>query len=348
MSELRHDPISGRWVIVAPDRALRPNSSVPAPRFSEEAEDPFAEGNEHLTPGELLAYRAPGTQPDTPGWRVRVVPNKFPAVTGIPAEEGMAAVGASTAITTGNKEWIDWERSAVGTGPHEVIIECPQKAGCLSELSRTQVREVLQAYVDRLQFHRRQHTCVAAMVFKNKGMAGGATLAHAHSQLLGTSWVPQALQTELTHCRVHWKGTKRSLFTELLAHEQQVATRLVDTSEHFAVLCPFASRVPCEMLILPRRVSVRFEECSSTELDGLAATLLGSLQRLMRVIPDVAYNYVIHSAPFEATAEGFCWHLEIIPRVGNIAGFEWGGGGYINTVPPEAAAAKLREAGRIP
>ncbi len=328
MSELRQDPIVGRWVIIAPDRALRPNSARLLPTFVEDADDPFAEGRESETPGELQALRQPGTLPDAPGWRVRVVPNKYPAVR------------LSTAAATSDDPFC---RAAAACGPHEVIIECPHFEACLSRLSAEQVREVFWIYRERLRFHRLEQTCAHALIFKNKGVAGGATLAHAHAQLIGTPWVPVALQEELTGTRQYHSQTNRQIFADLLERELADGRRVVATMERFVVLCPFASRVPCETWIVPRFGGGRFEEVHDADLTEVADLLRTTLRRLDRVMPDLPYNYYIHSLPFITDeVPGFRWHIEILPRVGSTAGFEWGGGCSINTIPPEDAAQSLR------
>ncbi|OYW24826.1 MAG: hypothetical protein B7Z55_01050 [Planctomycetales bacterium 12-60-4] len=328
MSELRQDPIVGRWVIIAPDRALRPNSARTLPTFVDNADDPFAEGREAETPGELQALRRPGTMPDSSGWRVRVVPNKYPAV----------RAGALN-YTAGETLF----RSEAAVGPHEVIIECPQFETCLSRLPATHVREVVWMYRERLRWHRQNRTCAHALVFKNKGVAGGATLAHVHAQLIGTPWVPVALQEELLGVRNYHERTGGHVFADLLASEIADGRRLVSKSERFAAICPFASRVVCETWIVPRFEIERFEDSSDEDVSEVADILRETLIRLDRAIPDLPYNYVIHSAPFgEPDQPGFRWHIEILPRVGNTAGFEWGGGCFINTVPPEDAARSLR------
>lgn len=339
MSELRQDPISGRWVIFAPDRALRPNASRKWPDFDPTSDDPFAEGREAETPGELLADREPGTRPDTPGWRVRVVPNKFPAVelaADRPAQNEFALPEAASHCGY---------RAAPAVGPHEVIIECPQFETCLSALPLDQVTRVLKAYRDRLRYHREHQTCAHAIVFKNRGIAGGATLAHTHSQLIGTPWIPSAIQEELTRCHDHFTRTGRSLFADVITQELQDGRRLVSVSDQLATWCPYASRMPCEVWIVPQAAGSRFEDLADDKLPPVAAALRTTLQRLHAVMPDLPYNFCIHSAPFTIDAEPwYRWHIEVLPRVGSTAGFEWGGGNFINAVLPETAAQTLRDA----
>lgn len=330
MSELRQDPVSGHWVIIAPDRARRPNTASGLAAFAAEADDPFAEGRESETPGELLAYRRSGTVPDTPGWTVRVVPNKFPAV----VSGELPHIVADPLF-----------RSVSGVGSHEVIVESPLMETCLSRLEPTQVREVFRCYRDRLLFHRQQQTCAHALVFKNKGVGGGATLAHTHSQLIASPWIPTAIERELQHCERYWRDYRRNLFADLLEREVAAGQRIVATTDNFLAVCPFASRVPGETWILPRGAEDVFELSADDIISECADLVRETLCRLDRVWTDLPYNFVIHSTPCSLSSQPwYRWHLEIIPRIGNTAGFEWGGGVYINSVPPETAARRLREA----
>ncbi|MBI1345813.1 galactose-1-phosphate uridylyltransferase [bacterium] len=331
MSELRRDPWVDRWVIMAPERADRPQpKSITAEWPDASADDPFAEGREAETPGELLALRTSGTLPDQPGWRVRVVPNKYPAVraeqSGTPATEGQY-------------------QSMPGIGAHEVIIECPQFETCLSRLSLSHVQEVVWTYRERLRFHRQQAKLAHILIFKNKGRAAGATLAHTHSQLMGTPWVPSLVQQEVATSIQYWHQHQRQLWTDLLQQELAVGQRVVTVGEHFVVLCPYASRFPFETRIIPRTTESCFTRASETEIQELAELLRSTLAVMTRLHPTLAYNLILHTIPLsEQETAGFRWHLEILPRIGQTAGFEWGGGCYINTVAPETAATCLQDA----
>jgi UDPglucose--hexose-1-phosphate uridylyltransferase len=328
MAELRQDPISGRWVIIAPDRAHRPNASARLLGFAPQADNPFAVGREAETPGELLALREPGTQPDQPGWRVRVFPNKYPAAT-------FDTVGAPTS------DPLAFGQPAVG--PHEVIVESARFVTCLSELTPAEVAEVVWVYRERLRWHRAHQTCACAVVFKNKGPAAGATLAHAHAQLLGTPWIPPDLAAELDGCERYHDQTGRELFADVLAHELQVTDRIVAATEHHVVLCPYASRVSGETWIVPRTPGAMFEAIDEDAVTSFAETLHHTLSAWQRAHPDLPYNYAIHSEPYGRSAPTYRWHLELYPRLGNVGGYEWGTGSYVNALPPETAAARLRE-----
>lgn len=330
MSELRRDPFVDRWVVMAPERADRPQPTAASVELAESAtDDPFAVGQEHQTPGELFALREEGTRPDQPGWRVRVVPNKYPAV----RSSAPCGVDASPLFET-----------LPGHGHHEVIVECPQFLTCLSQMTLEQVQDVVWTYRERLRFHRDRQTCAHALIFKNKGRAAGATLPHSHSQLIGTPWVTSLVQQEVTASRIHWQTHGRQLWTDVLQHDESDGQRIVHVTERFVVLCPFASRLPFETRIVPREPLACFGEVNDHTIQAAAELLRSTLQAMCRLHPSQPYNLILHTIPFgESAPEGFRWHLEILPRIGQTAGFEWGGGCYINTVPPETAAQCLRK-----
>lgn len=331
MSELRRDPLVDRWVIIAPERADRPQpqtSTVELPLS--EADDPFAEGRESETPGELFALRDVGTFPDQPGWRVRVVPNKYPAV-----RSGKTGTARSDTLFT----------SLPGQGQHEVLIECPHFETCLSRLSIDQVRDVFLAYRERLRFHRQQQQCAHVLIFKNKGRAAGATLPHTHSQLIGTPWVTSLVQQEVEASQAYWQRHGRPLWTDLLEQEMSDGQRIVQVTDRFVVLCPYASRLPFETRIVPREHRACFGDVEDATLHEAADLLRACLISMTKFHATLPYNLILHTVPFRAThPEVYRWHLEILPRIGQTAGFEWGGGCYINTVAPETAATSLKAA----
>jgi len=331
MSELRRDPLVDRWVIMAPERADRPQPLTTATELTvEDTDDPFAEGREWETPGELFALRDAGTRPDQPGWRVRVVPNKYPAVR--PSAAGTASADPLY-------------ESLPGVGQHEVLIECPHFETCLSRLSVAQVREVIWTYRERLRHHRQQPQCAHVLIFKNKGRAAGATLPHTHSQLIGTPWVTSLVQQELTSSVAHWRAHGRQLWSDMLDQELFTGQRIVQLTERFVVLCPYASRLPFETRIVPRDHLACFSDVDDSTLHEAADLLRMCLISMTRLHATLPYNLILHTVPFRtAEPSAFRWHLEILPRIGQTAGFEWGGGCYINTVAPETAAARLKAA----
>ena len=328
MPELRKDPIVQRWVVMAPDRAKRPSDVQDEPRSVEGEFDPFAEGNEAATPPEIMAYRNYGSQPNGPGWRVRVVPNKFPAL----QVEGNLEKRGDGIYDLMN-----------GIGAHEVIIECPHGETNMSRLSVDNIREVLWVYHDRLVDLKRDRRLVHALNFKNKGSLSGASLQHCHSQLMATSVVPISIWEEINGALEFFNYRGRSIFDDMIQQELATGTRIVLETANFVVFCPFASRFPFETWILPKQQSSHFENVTRQSIEELGTVLKTVLRKLELALDDPPYNYVIHTAPFnQPELPHFLWHVELFPRITRVAGFEWGSGFYINTVMPEQAAEFLR------
>ena len=328
MSELRKDPIVPRWVVMAPERAKRPIELQPAPMGHQAGFDPFAEGNEHETPDEILACRDEGTQPDEPGWRVRVIPNKYPA---------LRDEGEMKTVQSGLFEAMS------GIGAHEVIIECTRNETNLSRLSIENIREVVWVYRERLRDLKRDCRHVHATIFKNKGLFAGASLPHSHSQLIATPVIPISIQEELAGSRDYFQRTGRSIFDVLIEEELSARNRIVFETPNFLAVCPYASRFPFEVCILPKKTQSHFESIADDVLEELSMMLKTVLRKHEVALDDPAYNYVIHTAPFrEEDLPYYSWQIEILPRTTQVAGFEWGSGFYINPVFPERAAETLR------
>ncbi len=330
MSELRREPVSGRWVIVATERAARPTDFKTSPQIIKSSFCPFCEGNEDKTPSEILAYRDSGAPPDTGGWRVRVVPNKFPALQ-IEGDQNKCGEGIYDKMS--------------GIGAHEVIIESPRHIQSLTSLDNGNVEEVLLCYRDRLIDLKKDKRFVYGLLFKNVGFAAGASLEHTHTQLIVTPIVPQLVENEMANAKTFYRNRERCLFCDMIQQEVDTNRRIIISTDNFVAFAPFASRFPFEIWILPKKHESHFENLQKIELDELANVLKGALTRLEAALDLPPYNYIIHSAPFNINeSESFHWHIEIIPRLTNIAGFEWGTGFYINPMPPEQAAETLRNA----
>ncbi len=330
MPELRREPVSGRWVIVATERAARPTDFKTNPQIIKSSFCPFCEGNEDKTPPEILAYRDNGAMPNTGGWRVRVVPNKFPALQ-IEGDQNKRGEGIYDMMS--------------GIGAHEVIIESPRHIQSLTSLDDGNVEEVLLCYRDRLIDLKNDKRFVYGLLFKNVGVSAGASLDHTHSQLIVTPIVPQLVANEMENARTFYQHRERCLFCDMIQQEIDTNSRIIILTDSFVAFVPFASRFPYEIWILPRKHEAHFENLQKSELDELANVLKGALTRLEAALDLPPYNYIIHSAPFNINgSDSFHWHIEIIPRLTNIAGFEWGTGFYINTMPAEQAAETLRNA----
>ncbi len=329
MPELRKDPIVGRWVILAPNRAKRPYHFAAEEKRLHGAFCPFCEGHEDATPPEILAYRNPHTRPNGPGWRVRVVPNKFPA---LQVEGGLEKRG------DGIYDLMN------GVGAHEVIIESPTHARCLSQLPVETVREILWAYRDRLVDLKRDPRLVHGLIFKNVGSLAGASLEHSHSQLIVTPVVPITVWEEMTGALEFYNYRGRCIYCDIIQQELATDRRIVLETPGFVVFCPFASRFPFETWIVPKEHSSHFENIPRQHVDEMGTALRTVLGKIAAALDEPPYNYIIHTAPFDAgELAHFHWHLEIFPRLTRVAGFEWGSGFYINPVMPEQAAGYLRD-----
>lgn len=328
MPELRKDPIVGRWVIIATERAKRPIISRQEPMPASQEPCPFCAGHEENTPGEILSYRDRTTRPNERGWRVRVVPNKFPALQ-IEGDLGKRGEGIYDKM--------------FGIGAHEVIVECPEHETSIANLSEENIREVFWVYRDRLVDLKKDRRFVYGMVFKNVGAAAGASLEHSHSQLIVTPIVPINVWEEMTGSLEFFNYRGRCIYCDMVHQELSFEKRIVMETEQFLAFAPFAGRFPFETWIVPKAHSSHFENIHKIEVDDLGTVLKTILMKLESALDKPAYNYIIHTAPFDSqTLPHYHWHIEIIPRLTRVAGFEWGTGFYINPVPPEQAAAVLR------
>ena len=342
MSELRFCPVKTRWTLIAPERKARPHEFT-LPRAAEEpdpASSPFAPGNEGQTPPEILTFPRKGGAGGPGGWQVRVIPNKFPVlrVEGDITREGVGL----------------YDRVA-GVGAHEVIIENPDPTLELADLDVSEIALVLRAFRSRLLDLRRDTRLRYILIFKNKGRDAGASIAHPHSQLIATPIIPTFVVQELKSCRIHYRHKERCLFCDIIRQEQRFEERVSAETADFISLQPFAAAFPFETWILPKDHAHDFALAEDDDLAGLAAILRDHLRRLRALLQDPPYNLVLHTAPSPHPRPGlpdywttiehdFHWHVEIVPRVTRIAGFEWGSGYTVNPTPPEEAAQFLRGA----
>jgi UDPglucose--hexose-1-phosphate uridylyltransferase len=330
MSEYRQDPLSGRWVIIGcDDRANRPNEFVEATIRQTNIACPFCAGNEDETPAPVASYPDNGAGP----WLVRVVPNKYPALT---AE---AALGPTCQPLSADLA----KAAAAGFGRHEVIIESPRHVASLSELTAAEGELVFTAYRDRLRDLKADGRYRYVQIFKNVGPAAGASLEHVHSQLLALPGIPEVVQQELSASERYWHEHGSSLLADLACQEVHSEKRLVIKSERFVAFCPYASRFPYEVWIAPRRHQPAFEAVEAGELGELSRLTTDVIGRIESAAGTAAYNYFLHTKPFDSPQhDHYHWHIEITPRLTKVAGFEWGTGCFINPFPPEASAAQLR------
>jgi UDPglucose--hexose-1-phosphate uridylyltransferase len=331
LPELRKDPVVGRWVIIATDRGKRPHDFAVSPEDppQDNGPCPFCPGHEELTPPEVLAYRANGTRPNGPGWSVRVVPNKFPALV---VEGGL------------NREGVGTYDKMSGVGAHEVIIETPSHQMPLADLDEKQVEDMLWAYRDRMVDLRKDTRFRYVMIFKNHGRAAGASLEHSHSQLIALPIVPRNVSDELDGCKQHYQYKERCIYCDIVRQELASQERVIYENADFVALSPFAPKAPFETWILPKLHDAHFEDCFKMEYAHLANMLRTTLRKINRALGRPPYNFILHTAPFtEEQYPYYHWHFEIMPALTKVAGFEWGSGFYINPMPPEIAAQFLRE-----
>jgi UDPglucose--hexose-1-phosphate uridylyltransferase len=339
VSELRYCAIKHQWTIIAPERKQRPGEGVlPDTSASIAAEDdPFAHGNEAQTPSEI--FRLPAGADGKP-WQVRVFANSYPALR-VEGEVVRKAVGLNDTVS--------------GIGAHEVIVETPEPGVELADLSVSEIQLVLEAYRSRLLDLRRDTRLRYVLIFKNKGYEAGASVNHAHSQLIATPTIPTVVVNELNSCREHFSQRERCLFCDLIRQEQRLAERICLETDRYLAMAPFAAMSPFETWILPKEHRHDFALSTDDELRGMAVILRDFLRRVRTLLDDPPYNLVLHTVPNPHPRPGrpdywttiehdYHWHFEFAPRTNRLAGFEWGSGYSINPTPPEEAARLLNEA----
>jgi UDPglucose--hexose-1-phosphate uridylyltransferase len=318
-------------VVIATERRKRPND-FRFERASVVRADlcPFCTGREGLTPPEVHAYRQDGSLPNQPGWDLRVVPNKFPA---LKVEGSLDREGDGLFDRMG------------GIGAHEVIIETPSHDKTFASMSHGEIERVLWAFRDRILDLKNDIRFRYILVFKNHGAAAGATLEHPHSQLMALPIVPDVVREEVAGAGQHYAVKERCLFCDVIQQELKAGTRVVDENADIVALSPYAPRLPFETWLLPRRHGARFEEAPRHQIEALARMLRSVVRRMDRALESPPYNLILHNAPFgEDVERSYHWHVEIMPKLTRVAGFEWGTGFYINPTAPEEAARVLRDA----
>ncbi|MBD3258020.1 galactose-1-phosphate uridylyltransferase [candidate division GN15 bacterium] len=329
MPELRKDPITGRWVIISTERGNRPTSFSSVTRTAEASRCPFCPGNEKATPPEVMAYREPASEPNRPGWRVRVISNKYPA---------LKIEGTLDRQPKGIYDRMN------GIGAHEVFIETPDHNRDLVDMSVHEVRDVLWAYRERMSDLERDIRFKYILVFKNHGEAAGASLEHAHSQLIATPIIPRRVMEQIEGARRYYDFKERCIFCDIIRQEVTDNERIIKDHDAFIAFQPFAARFPFEAWIIPKSHQSSYLDMSDQEYLNLASCLKDTLLRIKMALNDPPFNYILHSRPISNEHHDYYhWHLEIIPKLTKMAGFEWGSGFYINPTAPEEAASFLRD-----
>jgi len=328
MSQLRQDPTTYDWIIFAPERAKRPDqykrnfaSRGPLPAHDEYC--PFCKGNEHLTPKAADIY---GGADD---WRIRVVPNKFPAL--IPEGD------------TKRKEWKLF-RQCHGYGRHEVVIETPVHNTSIPFMSDECVEELITAYRNRYNALKEDKNIKVIIIFKNHGKGAGTSLEHPHTQIVASPIVPPYIRRKYEVATQYFDNTGRCIHLDILEAELEEKIRITDENTHFVVFHPYASHYPFETLIMPKNHTGSFGEMTGAMIKDLAVLLKNTLLKLYVGLDNPDYNFIIHTAPVDDEHKSYyLWHIQIIPRLIQVAGFELGSGIHINTIFPEETAAFMRE-----
>lgn len=324
-------------MIVAPERAKRPTDFEK--RGSELGEQrpencPFCAGNEEMTPPEITREPAPG------GWHVRVVPNKFVALQEY-GDLGREAIGGF------------YDRMN-GLGTHEVVIETPEHLMEIPDLPEEQVKRIVDTYIARLQDLMQNPRFRYVLLFKNHGKEAGASLLHPHSQIIATPIVPQEVRSSLNFAKSYYERKERCLFCDVMLAEIRSGDRIVEEDLGYVVWAPYDSRFPFELVVYPKCHSHDFTSLDDGQRWGLARILRRTLKRLTALLGDIPYNFVLKTTPNPVPRPGkpgywttlpydYHWRIAIMPRLTHVAGFEWGTGFYINPMPPEQAAAYLKD-----
>ncbi|MBU1671546.1 MAG: DUF4921 family protein [Actinobacteria bacterium] len=325
MPELRQDIVTGQWVVVAAERARRPTDFTrpPRPEAEDRATCPFCPGNELMTPLETLAVRPTGSEPNTPGWSVRVVPNKFPVF-----ESGGPPVSGTALFPRRNAE-----------GIHEVIIHSPDHDASLATLEPDQVELILRVYRQRYRAHRENPSIRYLHFIINHGRESGASREHSHSQLFGVPLVPPLVHQELAGASWHQTSRGECVFCRITSEEMDGVRRVVLRTKKYVVIAPFASRLPFELWVLPREHQESFDMVDDEQLEDLAHVMKDVLGRYREGFDDPPYNAYLHTSPCDGTEYPYYhWHFELIPKLTTPGGFEMGTSMWINVTTPEDAS----------
>lgn len=338
MPELRKDPIIGRWVIIATERAKRPDQFSSAPEEAPAAGNcPFCEGKEQLTPPEVYAARPRQTPANSPGWDLRVVPSVAPFLK-IEGELDRRGKGLYDLMN--------------GVGAHEIIIETNKHIANMADLDEEQIARVISTYIERIRDLEQDKRFKYVLVFKNYGWSAGAgRVKHTRSQLIATPVNPKRVKEELVGAKNYYDYHERCVFCDLIKQEIEFKERVILDIDGFIAVTPFAARFPFETWILPKKHSCDFTQLDPASRHNLAVMMKKLLSKVKKGLNDPPYNYVLHTAPFKRQKIGywksiehdFHWHIEFMPKLTRVAGFEWGTGFYICPLAPEAAAKFLRE-----
>lgn len=339
MPELRENLATKRWVIIATERAKRPEDfkkgkELPAPRPPYDEKCPFCEGNETSDQDEALSIRDPGTKAGEKGWKLRVIPNKYPAL--VPAQKG-----ASIEVKR-HKAGIYLHME--GTGKHEVVVENPAHNKTIATMSVEEVAAVIKSYHERYLALDWDPAYKQVIIFRNQGAGAGASQLHPHSQIIATAIIPQHMRYAFNEAQRYYEELGRCVFCDMIKYELAEKERLVMQNDKFVAFVPYAALLPFETWILPLKHKTTFSDLSPEDIEPLAQILHDILAKFYYGMNNPDYNYCIRSVPHYSACEPYYhWHIQILPRLTTPAGFEIGSGMSVNVALPEESAKFLRE-----
>jgi UDPglucose--hexose-1-phosphate uridylyltransferase len=339
-NELRKDYLLDRWVVIATERGRRPTDFAKKEKQQQTQTTtcPMCPNNEHMTPPAILVYLKKGENVKKTkdkddfrhkDWLVRVVPNLYPAFTS-PKQKIIP------------KQIMKNKELAMAVGHHEVLIESPNHNEHPADARIPQLTHVINAYIDRLKELSKKPYVRYVSIFRNHGLEAGASLSHAHSQIIATPTIPTTIEQEQEASKHYYKKNKRCIFCDIIEREQN-GPRLIFENKKFVVFAPYASTHPMEFWIIPKKHEPTLLKLSQAEVKTLAETMKTSLHALKQLVNDPPYNYGFHQATNKDANKHYHWHLEVYPKLSIWAGFELSTGMYINTVTPETAAESLRK-----
>ncbi len=337
MHELRRDILLGRWVaVLSESKAPSDYTFTSACKHEESQRCLLCPERESETPPEITSIRRQGTSPNTPGWWVRALPS-FKPLFQIEGDLGRKGVGIYDKMNS--------------IGANEIFVESPDHAKRPEDMGPEQMKRVITLYRNRIADLEKDPRMRYILIYKNSGKEAGEVFSHPISFLMATPVIPKTVKDELDNAKQYFAYKERCIFCDIIREELRIGERIILESRGFIAFCPYAAQFPFESWIIPKRHSCSFQEITPEEIEDMAIVLMSILKKLRKLFNEPPFNYFIHTAPnmvprrnhWHTLGEDYHWHLEIIPRIVQTTGFEWGSGFYILATSPENAAKYLRE-----
>jgi UDPglucose--hexose-1-phosphate uridylyltransferase len=337
MHELRKDILLGRWVAVLSETKAPSEYDLSSNNRKTESNCVFCSGRENETPSEIVSIRKPGTRPNTPGWWVRAFPSSNP-VFQVEGDLGRRGLGIYDKMNS--------------VGANEILIESPEHNTRPEDMGLEQMVRVINLYRDRLVDLEKDSRLRYVLIYKNSGKDAGETSSHPVSYIMATPVIPKKVKDELDSAKEYYNYKERCIFCDIVSEELRVGERIILETKNFIAFCPYAAKFPFESWIIPKKHNCAFQEITQEEIEDMGLILMSMLKKLRQIFIEPPFNYFLHTSPnmvprknhWHTLGEDFHWHLEIIPRLRRMSGFEWGSGFYILQTSPENAAKYLREA----